>query len=982
MKEIHNLALAPQKLGSDVFYDVDRANCKLYVNFKAEEAFKTADVWKDFDIVAKFYTVTFVDWNGKVLKSEAVSPETAATAPKDPERFSYTFTGWDKDFSNVTDNMTVTAQYEMITSGICGKDGEGNLADNLTWTFDVKSGTLTIEGEGAMMGYYLAPWYGFADQILQVSLPEGLTTIGKYAFEECSALTSIDIPNSVRSIGENAFWCCHALTSVVISEGVTSIGDYVFANCFALTSVVIPESVTSIGKNAFAYCSALPSIVLPNSVVNIKGGTFYLCSSLTSVVIPASCTSIGENAFTYCSALKEITNKALAPQELGEDAFKKVDRANCKLYVNIKAEEAFKTADVWKDFDIVAKFYTVTFVDWNGKVLKSEAVSPGTAATAPKDPKRIGYTFTGWDKDFSNVTDNMIVTAQYEMITSGICGKDGEGNLADNLTWTYDLKSGTLTIEGEGAMMDFAPSDAPWYGFVHEILQVSLPKGLTTIGNRAFYDCSALTSVDIPNSVTSIGKWSFINCKSLTSVVIPEGVTIIREATFVNCYALTSVVIPEGVTSIEFEAFMDCKSLTAIVIPSSVKSIGDWVFGDCESLSSVVISNGVTSIGEGAFSGTALTSIEIPNSVASIGAYAFQGCSLTSVVIPEGVTSLEKGTFNLCSSLTSVVIPTSCTSIGEHAFWGCSALKEITNYALTPQVLLDEYVFQKVDRANCKLYVNIKAEEAYKAAEVWKDFDIVANFYTVAFVDWNGKVLKNEAVGPGFAATAPEAPERLGYTFTGWDKDFSNVTDNMTVTAQYEMITSGICGMDGEGNLADNLTWTFDVKSGTLTIEGEGAMMDSEIVPLQWEGYPDQILQVLLPEGLTTIGKAAFLWCNNMTSVVIPESVTSIREGAFTYCSALKGITNKALTPQELGKGAFDWVDRPACKLYVDTKAVDAYKAADVWKDFDIEAKDIATGTDDVQGNQEQSTKYIKDGQLFILRGGKVFNALGNCVSR
>ena len=401
---------------------------------------------------------------------------------------------------------------------------------------------------------------------------------------------------------------------------------------------------------------------------------------------------------------------------------------------------------------------------------------------------------------------------------------------------------------------------------------------------------------------------------------------------------------------------------------------------------------------------------------------------MTSVVIPEGVTSLEKGTFNLCSSLTSVVIPTSCTSIGEHAFWGCSALKEITNYALTPQVLLDEYVFQKVDRANCKLYVNIKAEEAYKAAEVWKDFDIVANFYTVAFVDWNGKVLKNEAVGPGFAATAPEAPERLGYTFTGWDKDFSNVTDNMTVTAQYEMITSGICGMDGEGNLADNLTWTFDVKSGTLTIEGEGAMMDSEIVPLQWEGYPDQILQVLLPEGLTTIGKAAFLWCNNMTSVVIPESVTSIgesafaycqaltsviipegvtsieagtfsscynltsvvipesvtsiREGAFTYCSALKGITNKALTPQELGKGAFDWVDRPACKLYVDTKAVDAYKAADVWKDFDIEAKDIATGTDDVQGNQEQSTKYIKDGQLFILRGGKVFNALGNCVSR
>ena len=348
------------------------------------------------------------------------------------------------------------------------------------------------------------------------------------------------------------------------------------------------------------YSRGTGSVVIPEGVTSLEKGTFNLCSSLTSVVIPASCTSIGEHAFWGCSALKEITNKALAPQELGEDAFKKVDRANCKLYVNIKAEEAFKTADVWKDFDIVAKFYTVTFVDWNGKVLKSEAVSPGTAATAPKDPERLGYTFTGWDKDFSNVTDNMTVTAQYEMITSGICGKDGEGNLADNLTWTYDLKSGTLTIEGEGAMMDFAPSDAPWYGFVHEILQVSLPKGLTTIGNRAFYDCSALTSVDIPNSVTSIGKWSFINCKSLTSVVIPEGVTIIREATFVNCYALTSVVIPEGVKRIGY-SFTNCSSLTNVVIPESVERILAWAFAGCSALTSLVIPKSVVEIDDEAF---------------------------------------------------------------------------------------------------------------------------------------------------------------------------------------------------------------------------------------------------------------------------------------------------------------------------------------------------------------------------------------------
>ena len=235
---------------------------------------------------------------------------------------------------------------------------------------------------------------------------------------------------------------------------------------------------------------------------------------------------------------------------------------------------------------------------------------------------------------------------------------------------------------------------------------------VTSLGERAFFNCNSLTSIVIPDSVTSIGSYAFNVCDSLTSITIPDSVTSIGSYAFNDCDSLTSITIPDSVTSIGGSAFESCDSLTSVTIGDGVTSIGWYAFGYCDSLTSVTIGNGVTSIGWGAFYNcTALTSIVIPDSVTSIGESAFDGCfSLESLTVADGntvyhsagnciiqtatstlvvgckssvipdddsVTSIGDYAFSGCRTLTSVTIPDSVTSIGSSAFYNCTSLTSV-----------------------------------------------------------------------------------------------------------------------------------------------------------------------------------------------------------------------------------------------------------------------------------------------------------------
>jgi hypothetical protein len=131
-----------------------------------------------------------------------------------------------------------------------------------------------------------------------VTIPEKITTIGDYAFENCTSLTQITIPDNVKTIGRNAF-ARTGLTSVVLPDSITEMGINVFWECSNLETVTLSNSITSIPDSTFFMCHKLSEIVIPEGVTSIKYDAFCRCSSLTSIVIPASVTSIIRGAFFY-----------------------------------------------------------------------------------------------------------------------------------------------------------------------------------------------------------------------------------------------------------------------------------------------------------------------------------------------------------------------------------------------------------------------------------------------------------------------------------------------------------------------------------------------------------------------------------------------------------------------------------------------------------------------------------------------------------
>ena len=342
-------------------------------------------------------------------------------------------------------------------------------------------------------------------------IPNDVTSIGEYAFYECSDLTSVTIPNSVTSIGSYAFSGCSGLTSITIPNSVTSIGSSAFLNCSGLTSIivengntiydsrencsaiieterntlitgckntVIPNSVTSIGDAAFAGCSSLTSITIPNSVTSIDHAAFSHCSSLTSITIPNDVTSIGEYAFHECSGLTSVTIPN-SVSSIDNGAF-----SHCCSLTSITIPNS------------------VTSI---GKYAFSYCIGL-TSLTIPNSVTSIG---------------------------------DGAFIVCSGLT------------------------------------SVTIPISVTSIGTGVFCGCSGLTSVTIPNSVTNIREEMFSGCSSLTSVTIGSEVMVIEDFSFKDCPELADFYcFAQKVPVIYYNAFKDTNigNITLHVPASSIEA--------------------------------------------------------------------------------------------------------------------------------------------------------------------------------------------------------------------------------------------------------------------------------------------------------------------------------------------------------------------------------------------------------------------------
>ncbi len=251
-----------------------------------------------------------------------------------------------------------------------------------------------------------------------------------------------------------------------------------------------------------------------------------------------------------------------------------------------------------------------------------------------------------------------------ETVYSGYCGAEGN---EENIRWSFDSSTGTLTFSGSGAMRDWRHQTdfdsydttlegyvyTPWYSYREKILHGVIADGITVMGNFTFSGCSNLQDVSLSENLTNIGVGGFESCSSLISVEVPETVTFLGVGAFYNDTSLSSVTLPEGLEIIYYGAFCGCEALAQLEIPSTVYQINAAAFAYCSSLKT----------------------LEIPAGVGGVSSYTFYYCTgLTSIKFLGDIRYINKCAFYKCTKLSSFTIMESCTFIGEDAFTSCSRL--------------------------------------------------------------------------------------------------------------------------------------------------------------------------------------------------------------------------------------------------------------------------------------------------------------------
>lgn len=410
-------------------------------------------------------------------------------------------------------------------------------------------------------------------------------------------------------------------------------------------------------------------------------------------------------------------------------------------------------------------------------------------------------------KIFTLLCVAFLATSLLANVVTGTCG--------DNLQWSYDTDTKALTITGSGDMWDYNywGYDYLWAQVGGEITSVSLPDGLTRIGNYAFYYCSSITSITIPNSVTSIGGNAFTSCSSLTSITIPNSVTSIGVDAFYNT----------GIYNTESNWDKGVLYIDNCLIRAKGDISGAYAVKEDTRL-----------IAAGAFMGSSLTSVTIPNNVTNMGGGIFAGCSyLQSVVLPENITAISNvymdgavrstGFFEYCRSLTAVTIPSAVTLIEDYAFAYCSSLTSITlNSPTPPHVEMSNYeasTFEDVDNS-IPIYVPCGCVGSYKRSE-WSYFSNIQEplaEYSINLTinDSNMgtvQVDKNNVCGNQISATA-----NYGYHFVQWSDGSTDnprslvLTQDTVLTAEFTInnyTISTLCNDTERGTTSGDVTTTY-----------------------------------------------------------------------------------------------------------------------------------------------------------------------------
>lgn len=418
------------------------------------------------------------------------------------------------------------------------------------------------------------------------------------------------------------------------------------------------------------------------------------------------------------------------------------------------------------------------------------------------------------------------------------------------VTWSYDENTKTLTISGAGPMPDGAPPCDDLY----RVETVIIGDGITTIGAGSFENCSNLKKVTIPASVTSIGERAFFCCSRLSGVAIPgDNITVGKDA-FYGCGSLTSVMFSGRVSSIGEEAFSSCGGLTSIAFSGSVAAIGDRAFSSC-GLTGVTIPGDNVTVGEQAFySCGSLTGVRFSGAAVKIGNEAFRSCGkLTRLELQKGAASIGESAFSFCEDLIGIAIQGDVGTIGDSAFSFC---EDLTSVAIQGDVGIIE--------ASAFYYCRALTSVAFSggiAAIGETAFDMCQRLAKVTIGGDVGSIGESAF----FRCEDLAAVDISGKVDSIGKSAFTNL-NNLT-----DFHVGGTLSSIGYNAFAycAGLTAFPTVEGGMTGPIGESAF-----------AYCGGLHRILLPEGVTSVGKDAFSM-GDLTAIWIPASVTEIDRFAF-----------------------------------------------------------------------------------------------------
>ena len=537
------------------------------------------------------------------------------------------------------------------------------------------------------------------------SIPDGVTKIEDWAFYDCNKLTVMTIPSSVATIGEYALNFCTDLT-VLFVHAITppTVGTNAFINVNLAIPVYVPAASLDTYKAAAAWkdFNNLQALVTEFTVNNLKykvtdyiankveltgytteptgkldipasvtyGSKTYSvtsiveqafdgCSALTEVTIPASVTSVGSDVFNGCSSLTQAT--------IGDG----LTEISMFMFTNCSALEKLVIGKG------VTKIESFAFANCsNLKEITVLASNPPSVAS---------------DRSFENVSRDIPIYVPLESLAAYKAAEVWKEftNLqpisteftVDNLKYDVtDLVANTVEITsgyGDGALN--IPATVTYAGTEYKV---------TSIGVEAFYDCS------------------------FTSVTIPDGVTIIKYGAFQNCTDLTEVTFGNSITTIEYSAFYYCLSLKQVTIPKSVTNIGVNVFFYCTALTHINVdaANPAYSSENGVlFNKDKTTLLRYP--AAKPG---------TTYTVPKSVTCIGESAFGQCTALKELTLSENVSKIESYAFEDFAAITKMTVLATVPPTA--ETSAFKYFNLDTPVYVPASSLDAYKAANVWKEF--------------------------------------------------------------------------------------------------------------------------------------------------------------------------------------------------------------------------------------------------------------------